>query len=137
MLAARASGTDVPSYTETWPCVPESARQARRLVSLALSLWGVSDAAAAGELIALELVSNAIRHVGRPTFRITIARPDTWTIKISVADSSRTEPALRTASAECESGRGLHLVAALSTDWGCDRKSWGKVVWAEMKVSAP
>jgi anti-sigma regulatory factor (Ser/Thr protein kinase) len=136
MTAARASGTDVPCYSETWPCEPASAEKARRLVSAALSLWGAGDAVVLGELIASELATNAITHSGCRLFRIKVSRPQPTIIRILVSDTSRVEPVLRTATPESESGRGLRLVADLSAQWGCDRTNWGKRVWAEMKVSA-
>jgi anti-sigma regulatory factor (Ser/Thr protein kinase) len=136
MIAARASGTDVPCYSETWPCEPQSAEKARRLVSAALSLWGAGDVVAVGELIASELATNAIRHSGCRLFRIKVSRPEPTTVRILISDTSRVEPVLRAADAASESGRGLRLVADLSTQWGCDRRNWGKRVWAEMAVSA-
>jgi anti-sigma regulatory factor (Ser/Thr protein kinase) len=136
MLAARASGTSVPAYTESWPCEPESAEKARKLVSAALSLWGVSDSIADGELIASELASNAIRHAGPRGFRITVSRPEDGIVKIRVVDFSHKEPVLRAVAVDCESGRGMHLVALLSARWGCEPTNWGKTVWAEMKVAA-
>jgi anti-sigma regulatory factor (Ser/Thr protein kinase) len=136
MLAARASGTSVPAYTESWPCEPESAEKARKLVSAALALWGVGDAVVDGELIASELASNAIRHAGPRGFRITVSRPEDAIVRIRVVDFSHKEPVLRPAGIDCESGRGMHLVALLSTRWGCDPLPWGKAVWAELKVAA-
>ncbi|MFF4755277.1 ATP-binding protein [Streptomyces sp. NPDC002514] len=138
MTAIRTSGTDVPSYTETWPCERESASKARRLVSHALSFWGLDGPERSEDvlLIASELVSNAITHSGHRSFRIRITRLDEKVIKVSVSDASRQVPLLRAVSTDCECGRGLRLINALSASWGYDRKHWGKTVWAECKVPA-
>jgi two-component sensor histidine kinase len=127
----------MPTYTETWPCEPESAEKARRLVAAALSLWGMSDAVDVGVLIASELVSNAITHAGCRLFRIRVSRPESATVRILVSDTNRAEPAMYAASPDSESGRGLRLVDALSTQWGCEPKPWGKAVWAEMTAETP
>lgn len=134
MTAARASGTDVPSYTETWDCEPESAAKARRLVSAAFSLWGIGERADVGVLIASELVSNAIEHSGCRRFRIRISRPSDRTVKILVSDTSHKVPTPSKADSGSESGRGLHLVEVMSTKWGYDRRRWGKLVWAELEL---
>ncbi|MCP9957650.1 ATP-binding protein [Streptomyces sudanensis] len=132
---AGTSGTDDPGYTRTWPCEPESAQRARRLVSTALTLWGMGDVAAAGELIASELVTNAVNHSARRDFRIRISRPGPGTVRILVADTNREEPVPRDPGDDAENGRGLRLVEALSTEWGCDPRPWGKVVWAELRTT--
>ncbi|UXY33014.1 ATP-binding protein [Streptomyces sp. HUAS TT20] len=136
MTAARAAGTDVPSYTETWPCEEKSAPKARQLVSAALSLWGIgpSDAADDVHVVASELVANAITHSGCASFRIRVSRLDRTTVQVLVTDTSRKEPTLRPAGADAETGRGLRLVDVLSLKWGCEPQRWGKKVWAELRV---
>lgn len=136
MTVARAAGTDVPSYTETWPCEEASAPKARQLVSVALSLWGIGASEGAEDilLIASELVANAITHSGRRSFRIRVSRIDRATVKVVVGDTNRAVPTLQGENFDSENGRGLRLVDALSTNWGYDRKPWGKVVWAEFQV---
>ncbi|MFC8428543.1 ATP-binding protein [Streptomyces sp. NPDC057253] len=134
MTAVRASGTDVPSYTETWDCAPESAAKARRLVAAALSLWGIAEQAEAGVLVASELVANAITHSSCRRFRIRVSRPGNRTVKIIVSDTSRKIPSPSEAGPDSESGRGLHLVALMSTKWGYELKGWGKIVWAELEL---
>ncbi|MET7728115.1 ATP-binding protein [Streptomyces mirabilis] len=135
MTAVRASGTDVPSYTETWDCEPESAAKARRLVSAALSLWGIGERADVCVLIASELVSNAINHSRCRRFRIRISRPHDRTIKILVSDTSHRVPTPGNADSDSESGRGLHLIEVMSTKWGYDRRRWGEIVWAELELT--
>ncbi|MFE2509159.1 ATP-binding protein [Streptomyces naganishii] len=136
VTAARAAGTDVPSYSETWPCERASVPKARQLVSTALSLWGMDNSARAADvlLIASELVTNAVVHSGRRYFRLSVSRLGQTTVKVLVADTSRTVPTVKSASSDVESGRGLRLVQVLSVNWGYDRKCWGKAVWAVLEV---
>ena len=49
----------------------------------------------------------------------------------AVADPGKAAPALRTPGSLAESGRGLHIICALSDQWGCTTPDdAGKVVWA-------
>lgn len=134
MAATRPSGTGVPSYTETWPCEPESAKRARSLVTTALGLWGIAEEAETGALIVSELASNAINHSRCRLLRVTVTRVSPSMIRISVSDKNRAAPVLTSAEDESESGRGLQMVDLLSTKWGYDRRNWGKIVWAELAV---
>ena len=85
-----------------------------------------------------KLVTNALQHA-RPASRSTQAG---WPIQLgllhpghrvicAVADTSKAVPALRKPDFLDESGRGLHVIAALSDQWGCTTADdAGKVVWA-------
>jgi anti-sigma regulatory factor (Ser/Thr protein kinase) len=107
-----------------------SARLHARLV---LWEWGLSaDKAEAAELIVSELVTNALEHgsAGIPaTVRIWLSS-DGGSIAINVWDASPQPPVPKNAGADADSGRGLMIVAALSTDWGYSAADPGKVVWA-------
>ncbi|MER5971829.1 ATP-binding protein [Streptomyces sp. NPDC002055] len=131
VTVARATGTGAPGYSETFPCKPESAQRARLLVSVALSAWGIRELDGAGTQIVAELVNNSISHTGSRAIRVVVSRKDA-TVRIGVVDRSRDVPVLGKPDGESENGRGLLLVDALSTNWGYDRKRWGKVVWAEL-----
>jgi len=107
-----------------------SARLHARLV---LREWGLSaDKAEAAELVVSELVTNALEHglAGIPaTVRIWLSS-DGGTVVINVWDASPLPPVPKNAGADADSGRGLMIVAALSTDWGYSAADPGKVVWA-------
>jgi anti-sigma regulatory factor (Ser/Thr protein kinase) len=107
-----------------------SARLHARLV---LWEWGLpADKAQAAELVVSELVTNALEHglAGIPaTVRIWLSS-DGSSIVIHVWDASPLPPMLKNAGAEADGGRGLMIVAALSTAWGCSAANTGKVVWA-------
>ena len=85
-------------------------------------------------LVMNELASNAIRHVAAP-FTVAVG-PRSDHVLVAVTDESRREPTLQPAPAPASSGRGLHVVAALSRDWGVRLVyQHGKTVWA--RVPAP
>lgn len=132
--AMRTTAMGHPSYSECWPAELESARRARQLIRAAIAVWGLDGLADAAETIVTELTSNAIRHAPRRYFRVEITRLSATTVRISVSDRSRKVPQVTIPDFEAETGRGLLLVEALSTVWGCDEKGWGKVVWAQLDV---
>jgi len=50
-------------------------------------------------------------------------------LRVAVHDTSGRMPVLVEAPADAEAGRGLMLVASLSTDWGFHRTGAGKEVY--------
>ncbi|TQK50666.1 anti-sigma regulatory factor (Ser/Thr protein kinase) [Streptomyces sp. SLBN-118] len=128
----RARPTGHPGYSETLPREPESAATARRLVRVALSVWGLDDLAEDGALIISELVSNAVQHARRESIRVVIDRPGTACVRIGVVDLSKVSPVRRETNTGDEDGRGLALVGTLARDWGTEQLPWGKRVWAEL-----
>ncbi|MBW5421780.1 ATP-binding protein [Streptomyces sp. BG9H] len=131
---ARSTASGAPGYTETMPCVPESARRARLLVSAALSAWDIGELAGDGVQIVAELVGNAIDHTRCRVVRVLVTRSTAGVVRIGVADNCGEAPEMGDPDGNSEGGRGLLLVDALSRRWGYDRKRWGKVVWAELEA---
>ncbi|MFH9429071.1 ATP-binding protein [Streptomyces sp. NPDC017615] len=129
----RARPTGHPGYSETLPREPGSAGLARRLVRAALTAWGMHDLADDAVLVASELVANAVRHARRESVRVVVERSTPGTVRVAVADFSRSLPEPRTPNDHDESGRGLVVVMALATNWGTDERHWGKVVWADLE----
>jgi len=85
------------------------------------------DATSVVELLATELVSNVVRHVGSPmTVRVASRGP---AIRIEVDDDSGSPPVLLHPAPDAESGRGLLLVEALACEWGWNARDQGKTVW--------
>lgn len=88
-------------------------------------------------LLVSELVSNAILH-GQPVIVLTV-RMDPDAIEVKVTDNGETLPAPPGAPADSRQtrGRGLHLVAALSTQWGVTPKAPppGKSVWFSLAAA--
>ncbi|MEU6483921.1 ATP-binding protein [Streptomyces sp. NPDC046887] len=125
--------TGHPGYSETLPCHPRSAAAARRLVRVALAVWGLPELAEDAGLVVTELVANAARHAqGRPV-RVAVERPAAHRVRVSVADGSKVPPEPRQPRVDDERGRGLALVNALAADWGTEPLATGKRVWAELE----
>ncbi len=84
-----------------------------------------------------ELASNAVHHAGTPFVVIVDLEPDR--VRVEVADEGPGRPVYLDAGADATSGRGLPVVAALSSGWGWQRTERdgvsGKVVWAEVPLS--
>ncbi len=86
-------------------------------------------------LLVSELVSNAVEHGGPhgPTASVGLeveARPDL--VRVAVADAGAGDPLLGDGAVDRPSGRGLVLVDAMASRWGCDRLPVGKSVWFEL-----
>jgi anti-sigma regulatory factor (Ser/Thr protein kinase) len=120
---------------------PRGARLARRLVSHRLNEWGHPYTTPVNEaltLIAAELTANAVRHGHVPgrDFHVRLTLVE-GTFRIEVTDTRAEKlppPVPPTPDSASESGRGLHLVAALADDWGVSPREAapGKTVWAEL-----
>lgn len=107
---------------------------ARRFVRESCAAWSVSQAVEEiAELIANELVSNAVEHARSPSrLTLTCARS---TLRVSVHDYSPASiPRSRPRDIAGSRGRGLPLVAALAQGWGVDQHSDGKAVWASLQL---
>lgn len=115
----------------TLPASAGSSARARQAVADAASTWGLSaDAADDAALVVTELVSNAVDHAEGPV-ELTVSRTATG-VRIEVVDGSPTLPEQRPVQVDSARGRGLIIVAALSTSWGAEPRAGGKVVWAEL-----
>jgi hypothetical protein len=130
VLAACASVVATPPMriTDRSPAGPTAVTTARRLVRTACERWGIPGVAETAELIAAELTSNAVRHVGRP-LEVCVSLRHRF-LHISVRDESREPPRIGRGES-----RGLLLVDALTTGWGCTEVAGGKVVWATLRLS--
>ncbi|WP_428962868.1 ATP-binding protein [Micromonospora fluostatini] len=114
------------------------ARMARR--RLVDELTDVVSPTLLPDLVAVlaELVGNAVRHadalpggVVRVAWRVCPATQGVR-IQLRVTDGGAAAgPRMRPAGPEAIGGRGLHIVAGLSTRWGVDRDGLGQSVWAE------
>jgi anti-sigma regulatory factor (Ser/Thr protein kinase) len=115
--------------------VPRSVPAARGLVRIILESWGLADSADPAELIASELLTNALRAsagAGHPVVRLRLTCR-AWSLLIAVWDASPGLPApRRDGPPDALGGRGLLLVEALADKWGCDPADGGKVVYAEI-----
>lgn len=123
--------------------------QVRGLVTSRLSAWGLDGVSDDVELIASELVTNAVEHApGQEEIRVRFVR-ESHAVLLQVWDSSDTMPvrrlppgasgeeaapdaaALDTGHDAFTRGRGLPIVEALSESWGVTPTApRGKWVWA-------
>jgi Histidine kinase-like ATPase domain len=111
---------------------------ARDFAGATLERWGVEERRDDIVVVVSELLTNALRHT-QPTeglvwhrrpVRLGLLQPGPW-VMCAIADPSQQLPAPREPGCYEESGRGLHVVASLSDQWGCTSPSpLGKVVWA-------
>jgi anti-sigma regulatory factor (Ser/Thr protein kinase) len=100
--------------------------------------WGLGDLSYTAELLASELVTNAVQASHRFKARAGLAvvppvtlwvTSDRTCMVLAVWDANPQMPALKDFAVDDESGRGLFLVEALSKDCGWYRKADGKLVW--------
>jgi anti-sigma regulatory factor (Ser/Thr protein kinase) len=112
---------------------------ARDLVEHKLSAWGYARAVDEAQLIVSELATNAVVATKdeAAVIRIYMALMSE-TIILGVIDHAEGSPQLAEQVDETDiSGRGLHILAALSLRWGYDQLrpiERGKMVWAELAL---
>lgn len=88
------------------------------------------------QLVASELITNAVMHAGTPMVLTLRLLPDALSVAVRDGDP---RPARITdiANESSERGRGLLLVDAFSDSWGNFFPSSGKVVWAKVRLPSP
>ncbi|GHG89841.1 hypothetical protein GCM10018780_09440 [Streptomyces lanatus] len=132
LLVARTHTLDADRVAQ-WelPSDPAMVSRARVAVTDRLAAWGLEDLAFTTELIASELVTNAIRHATGPV-QLRLLRDRALICEVS--DGSGTSPRLRRARSTDEGGRGLFLVAQLTERWGTRYTPHGKIIWTEQPL---
>ena len=130
------------SYLELG-ALPSAVPCARLHVRHLLWEWGLTALAANAELLTSELVTNAVKATAgqqQAAVRLRLSS-DNERVLVEVwdADPSLPEPADATPDPYEEGGRGLFLVAALSTRWNWypTRDPRGKVIWCELEAGSP
>ncbi|MFF4492492.1 ATP-binding protein [Streptomyces sp. NPDC001546] len=134
---SRPAGTFARTFTQRFSCTPRGARLARQLALVTLHDWGVPEGtrlSADAGLVVAELASNAATHgrvLGRDfELRMTLLP---GILRLEVSDPRRDRrPAVQPPAYQAESGYGLPIVDALTTDWGVMERIIGKTVWAEL-----
>lgn len=113
----------------------------RRTLRLILTMHGLIGLVDVAELLAMELVSNAVRHTKGPAaLRVHWSPPGTLRIGAWDADPRPPEPPQPfMQAAGREDGRGLALVRACADVWGWQPLardgSRGKYVWSELAAA--
>ncbi|MFH8802326.1 ATP-binding protein [Streptomyces sp. NPDC017936] len=129
--------------SETWeyslhiPNDPRAVPVARRTLRLILTLHGLIHLVDTAELIAAELVANAVRHTDGPA--MLRVRHSGGVLRVGAWDSDPEPPdppAKFDELTDAEDGRGLALVRACADVWGWQPLSRfgrrGKYVWGEL-----
>jgi anti-sigma regulatory factor (Ser/Thr protein kinase) len=112
----------------TFELDPREVASARRFVAGVLEGWGCAGDDAV--LAAGELAANAVLHA-RTRFTVAL-RLEQGRLTVEVADHNPRVPTAMAPPLGALSGRGLMLVAAVSSAWGVrSGPSEGKRVWAE------
>lgn len=162
-MAAAASGARqrTPGLASTdWTCFPRLAQRtpgtdpksvgtARDFCLSTMRRWGVQDRGDDVAVVVSELLTNALRHGvpqapaqaragaeprSRWPVRLGLVQPGHFVL-CAVADPSPRLPEPKEPDYLAESGRGLHVISALSDRWGCTAPTEaGKVVWALFSV---
>jgi DNA-binding response OmpR family regulator len=119
---------------EVFPARLESAGAARAFLEARWREWQLGAGIDDPLLVVSELVTNAVTHAASEcALRLLLSETG---LRIEVGDGSSASPDPLAAAADDEHGRGLFLVAALSSAWGVEASAeGGKVVWAELPVS--
>ncbi|MCX4767688.1 SpoIIE family protein phosphatase [Streptomyces sp. NBC_01275] len=133
LVLARTRALDA-DHVKVWDLAAdfEVVAEARRLAAAQLDAWGLTEAGFVTELVVSELVTNAIRYGADP---IQLRLIHDRTLICEVSDGNSTSPHLRRARIYDEGGRGLLLVAQLTTRWGTRHTATGKTIWAEQALT--
>ena len=113
---------------------PQAAGEARHLARRTLTSWGFDEAADVVLLVVSELVTNAVTHA-KSLMRFTLELHGNC-VRVSVTDTSASMPEEQAPEPSEEHGRGIQLVDLLSSTWGAQILPDGKLVWAEVPLTA-
>ncbi|MFD9508696.1 SpoIIE family protein phosphatase [Streptomyces mirabilis] len=117
------------------PGDPEALTEARHMIRAAVSAWGGAERADDVELVADELITNALMHTeGAAIVTLRVLSGPGRRLRAEVEDSSSALPRRREAGESGVSGRGLLLVDRLADVWGVEARGGGKCVWCEFLV---
>jgi anti-sigma regulatory factor (Ser/Thr protein kinase) len=111
------------------PPAGSAASAARCFVRTALTEWGRAELVDDAALITAELFNNALMHAPSKHYVLAVERGE-GEFRIEIWDSSERRPQKRDPADGAETGRGLHLIEALSAAWGSRLAASGKCVWA-------
>lgn len=111
---------------------PRSAGDARHFVEDHVRHVLPDDLTEVAVLLTSELVTNVIVHARTP-MRLHVDLVD-QALRVAIADEAPRAPVRRAIEGTRLTGRGMHLVEALATDWGVEPTPDGKTVWFEVSA---
>ncbi|MFD9867117.1 ATP-binding protein [Streptomyces niveus] len=120
----------------TFEAEPAGLLLLRRTVRDQLAEWGMLALSDEVQLAVTELASNVIKHVGEGVPSALVMEPREGVLRVEVHDTSHAVPAVRDPQCGAECGRGLHLLAGMSSNWGTVQTATGKAVWCEFALAA-
>lgn len=144
----RDAGRNVLSGELELAALPSAVSLTRRFIEAYLRKWSLEEMADVAELVASEIVTNAVKAtglteqprdysalrdagIGRIITRLSWPAPG---LLIETWDADPRPPAPSSPLDLDEGGRGLILVTALTTAWGHYPSVTGKVVWAQLAI---
>ncbi|MEI5008201.1 PAS domain S-box protein [Streptomyces sp. PmtA] len=127
LLLAQLPAAPLATVVTELSAAPSSVSRARAFLAKSLVDWGCAQVADEAQLLASEVVTNAIQH-GQGPVRLLMRRNSTE-LTVEVSDHSHLPPQPRLAAADDESGRGLILVETLAGSWGVRPTDDGKTTW--------
>ncbi|MEU6928857.1 SpoIIE family protein phosphatase [Streptomyces sp. NPDC046385] len=117
---------------------PEALSSARHMIRAAVRAWGAGGRSDEIELVADELMTNALMHTdGGAIVTLRMLPGPERRLRVEVEDRSSALPRRREAGDSGVSGRGLLLVDRLSDLWGVEPRGGGKCVWCEFVTEQP
>ncbi len=117
------------------PGDPAALAEARHMIRMTVGAWGARDRADEIELVADELITNALMHTeGSAIVTLRALTGSERRLRVEVEDTSSALPRRREAGESGVSGRGLLLVELLTDVWGVEARGGGKAVWCEFVV---
>jgi anti-sigma regulatory factor (Ser/Thr protein kinase) len=121
------------SYRQAWPAEPRHVADARAFVAQRLLANGLEGHVDVVRLVVSELATNAVVHAEGP-FAVSLGRQNgSLTLRVTDASLQPLRGPILSMS-QGSSGRGLGIVARLSTRWGVDAEHDGKTVWAKFDL---
>ncbi|GGY09556.1 ATP-binding protein [Streptomyces anandii] len=149
MMVGASSAKTVEEETDgvtAGPCAPQLRRrlgradlkavpEARRALRELLRHWGRPGTSEVAELLASELVTNALVHTDDDAILTATVSPGQLRVEVRDFVSRRPRPR-RQAGEEDTSGRGLVLVQSLADAWGVSPHGVGKSVWFVLGAGA-
>jgi len=114
----------------TVQCDPDAPAAARALMSRCLG-HGDAELRDDSRLLVSELVSNSVRHAGRPLGATVLVEAFAIDGRVRVEVTDAGSGAVRRREADEDGGFGLQLVESIATRWGVSHAR-GTLVWFEL-----